>query len=965
MHKHSGRRVTAMLVSLLMLVSAALPCMAQGDGTADKKDADRPSLSQKDPSFYSYLETLKNKPYAKNTITLQAADAALSAENAAKRDACFGKSHVCELSETGYAEWTFTVEEPAVYALQLTYCATTENLRTPIASFMLDGKRPYESAAVLDLPKLWTDTTEDIYDKVNNQLPYETKELMQWQTVLLTDSSSYGYENIRVYLSAGRHTIRFASERDSFAIEKLELTGLSKPIPYSQLKASYDKAGYKAVGGNPLVFQAERLALKSSMEINAVSDRTDPKLQPYDVSRIRYNVLGGSNWTQNGQWVEYRFDVKESGLYPISFKYKQSLQEGVTVCRNVYVDGAIPAEEFSGVAFPYSLKWRNLTVTDNEGTPCYVYLEAGSHTLRLECTTGMWGDLMQQVGQQYTNLTSMYRKIIMVTSSSPDSLRDYHLEKQISGLVDDCQAYAAALFDQADQFDQVNGGRSSQSETLRRMADQLQSFAKKPSTIPSRLGEFRDNIGAISVFLQSMSTLPLTLDYYMIGGEESSFPRARANFWEKFANFFQTFFASFHSDYNSVGGDDGHDAIEVWINSGRDYANILKKMINSYFTPQTDIGVNLSMVQGSIIEATLAGSGPEVCVEMPRGYPVNLASRGALLDVSELDGFDQVAGRYLKDAMVPYTYNNGIYGVPLSQSFFMMFYREDILNELQIPVPQTWTEFMDAAKLLQRKNMSVCLPYTSVSVQGSAEGGIGAKDIFSSLLMQMGGSFYNEDLSASALDSREAYKAFQMWTDFYAKYNYPLTVDFASRFRSGDVPLGVLSYNMYCTLTDIAPEIRGLWKMTPIPGIQKEDGTIDRTVGTTGSAVCLFKKAKQKNHVDACWKFIQWFTQDDMQYQYASRIEAMQGVAGRYTAANVHTFSRLPWSRDELAALKAQQQWIQEVNEVPGCYYVSRCLDNAFRGVVYRSDNVRDALRKQNKYINEELKRKHDELSKR
>lgn len=948
-----------------MIVSVTLPCMAQGESPADKKVAEVPSLSQKDPSFFSYLQSVADKPIAKSTMTLQAADAKLSAENAVKRDSCFGKSNVLELAETGYAEWTFTVKEPAVYALQLTYCATTENLRTPIASFLLDGKRPYEAAAVLDLPKLWTDTTEDVYDKVNNQLPYETKELMQWQTVLLADSSAYADESIRVYLTAGSHTIRLASERDSIAIEKLELTGLPKLVPYSQLKASYDKAGYKVAEGKPLIFQAERISLKSSMEINALTDRTDPKLQPYDVSRIRYNTVGGSNWTQSGQWIQYQFNVEKSGLYPISFKYKQSLQEGVTVCRNVYVDGVIPAEEFAGVSFPYSLKWRNLMVTDKEGKPCYVYLEAGSHTLRLECTTGMWGSLMQQVGEQYNNLTAMYRKIIMVTSSSPDSLRDYHLEKQIGGLVDNCKAYAKELQNQAAQFDKINGGRSSQSETLRRMADQLNSFAEKPNTIPSRLGEFRDNIGAISVWLQNMSSLPLMLDYFMIGGTQDELPQAAAGFWEKFTNFFQTFFASFHSDYTSIGGDGGNDAIEVWINAGRDYANILKKMINSYFTPETDIGVNLSMVQGSIIEATLAGSGPEVCVEMPRGYPVNLASRGALLDVSKLEGYDEVAGRYLDDAMVPYTYNGGVYGVPLSQQFFMMFYREDILNELAIPVPQTWTEFMDAAKLLQRKNMSVCLPYTSVSVQGSAEGGIGAKDIFSSLLMQMGGTFYNKDLSASALDSREAYKAFQMWTDFYAKYNYPLTVDFASRFRSGDVPLGVLNYNMYCALTDIAPEIRGLWKMTPIPGIEKEDGVIDRTVGTTGSAVCLFRKAKEKNHVDSCWKFIQWFTQDDMQYQYASRIEAMQGVAGRYTSANVNTFSRLPWSRDELAALKAQQQWIREVNEVPGCYYVSRCLDNAFRGVVYRSDNVRDALRKQNKYINEELKRKHDELSKR
>ena len=48
-----------------------------------------------------------------------------------------------------------------------------------------------------------------------------------------------------------------------------------------------------------------------------------------------------------------------------------------------------------------------------------------------------------------------------------------------------------------------------------------------------------------------------------------------------------------------------------------------------------------------------------------------------------------------------------------------------------------------------------------------------------------------------------------------------------------------------------------------------------------------------------------------------------------------------------------------------GSYYVSRCLDNAFRSVIYRDTNPRDTLDKQNKLINEELARKHEELTNR
>ena len=127
----------------------------------------------------------------------------------------------------------------------------------------------------------------------------------------------------------------------------------------------------------------------------------------------------------------------------------------------------------------------------------------------------------------------------------------------------------------------------------------------------------------------------------------------------------------------------------------------------------------------------------------------------------------------------------------------------------------------------------------------------------------------------------------------------------------------------------------------------------------------IFRKAAENGHEELCWKFLEWFSRDDIQYEYASRIEAVQGEAGRYCAANENAFRRLSWTTAELEVLTEQRGWIQEVPEVPGSYYVSRCLDNAFRSVIYRDTNPRDTLDKQNKLINEELARKHEELTNR
>lgn len=88
------------------------------------------------------------------------------------------------------------------------------------------------------------------------------------------------------------------------------------------------------------------------------------------------------------------------------------------------------------------------------------------------------------------------------------------------------------------------------------MADQLDSFAERPDTIPKRLKDYRDNVSGISSWLQSMGNQPLLLDSIMLGGEEEDYPRPTANLWEKIKNFVLGFISSFAVDYNSIGGDD-------------------------------------------------------------------------------------------------------------------------------------------------------------------------------------------------------------------------------------------------------------------------------------------------------------------------------------------------------------------------------------------------------------------------
>ena len=249
-----------------------------------------------------------------------------------------------------------------------------------------------------------------------------------------------------------------------------------------------------------------------------------------------------------------------------------------------------------------------------------------------------------------------------------------------------------------------------------------------------------------------------------------------------------------------------------------------------------------------------------------------------------------------------------------------------------------------------------------MSSQATVDGGMGAKDLFSALVLQRGGTFYNENASKAILDSKNVMDAFKQWTEYYQKYELPLTYDFYNRFRSGEMPMGIQGYGMYNMLEAAAPEIKGMWSMHLLPGTQTQDGKIDRTEGASGTATIMINNRQDEATKTAAWEFMKWWTSAESQARYGVEIETLMGTASRYNPANIAAMEQLSWSQEELSILKEQRSWIREIPEVPGGYYTSRCIDNAFRNVVLKSENYREALLEQNVIINTEISRKRREF---
>ena len=86
-----------------------------------------------------------------------------------------------------------------------------------------------------------------------------------------------------------------------------------------------------------------------------------------------------------------------------------------------------------------------------------------------------------------------------------------------------------------------------------------------------------------------------------------------------------------------------------------------------------------------------------------------------------------------------------------------------------------------------------------------------------------------------------------------------------------------------------APEIRGLWDFTLIPGTEVTDESgktyIDRSDFITGSATMMIKTEDELLRNNS-WEFMKWWADADTQVRFGREIEALLGSSARYATAN-------------------------------------------------------------------------------
>ena len=954
------RILTVTLTAVLLTTSFSVPIKAETYkpeyGTKIEFDYNS------DNSYQNFLEKYKGMKMPDNEIVIQAKNYSSVSEDGFAVTEYKDKSDVLMFPDSEnevYAQWNVNVPEEGLYNFSID-ANLGENAGHELdISLTVNGEVQYNEASNNQINRVWEDITDIQTDSRDNQLRPKMGQKPVWQTHSWSDSEGYTNGTLKIYLKAGENTLRLTTTGQSFYIGDLKIYQEKELPSYSDVKAVYDKNGYKKAT-QTVKFQAEKTFERNTSTVYPVTDKTSPLTEPSSSSKIRLNTVGGTGWQSTGQNVTWEFEAPEDGLYNISLKYLQNVTSGMFTTRKVMIDGEIPFKELEKVAFEYGDEWQMKTLGDENGNAYDFYLTKGKHTITMEVSYGDITNILREVNSAIFEMNEYYRKMVMISGSSPDTLRDYGFEKQIPDLLDKFTELADVLKKQKDDMIALAGGKTGSAVSqLQRMILDLEQMAEKPENISSRLTTYKNDITGLSAWVLNMTKQPLQLDYVLVKAPDEELPNVKPNIGQSLKYNFDTFIASFTEDYDLISDDVTGDVkqVKVWVNLGRDQVGVLKQLIQDDFTPKTDINVKLELVQGALIEATLAGRGPDVALTIASTEPVNYAIRGALTDLTQFDDFDEiVADRFHESAMVPFKFQDGYYALPDTQNFEMMFYRKDILSDLGVGIPNTWKEFKQIIPIIRKNNMDVGWSPISTVVPNNAST---AFTIFNTLMYQKGGKYYANDLKSTDLGSEAAREAFKESTEYYINYGFPDSYDFSSRFRTGDMPLAIQQYTQANLLSVGAPELKGLWEMAPLPGTVDENGNLNRTQTSAVTACVMFDKTEDK---ESAWEFMKWFTSEDVQAQYGIELEKIMGAAARYATANRNAFEQIPWTVSQHKMLNEQWNDIAGVPEVPGSYYTARGIQNAFRTAIYDYESPYETLHEWQLDIDEEINRKYKEF---
>lgn len=994
--KKKAKRSLALLICIVMIIGAfAVPVSAATESAGSSGN----KVSISDVS--SILNALSYKEYQKKfagkqestegmkDVVIDITEDIVAEETTAtteKVDGYYGKDGVLKTGDIGKVTWKFTVPVTGFYQIDIPYCQVVGKTTSIERVFSLNGEVPFAEARSIVLQKVWKYDYEYkkdengafILDEKGNKIPSfkldgngndirpSVIEDPKWITYALQDVDGHYTSPFEFFLEAGENTITLESTRESVVLDDIILrptSSISIPTYQEYINKHGDIASNTPNVGSILI-EGEMVTNTSSVTIYPLQDRTSPitsgltGIQSAQVQK--YNVAGGTQWSTVGEWITYDVTVEQSGYYGIALRYKQDLLSGMYVSRKVYIDDELPFVEAAGCRFDFTDKWKVKYLGD-ETQDFYFYLEEGTHTIKLEAVLADMGEQLRQISETLANLNNAYLEIIKLTGSDPDENRTYNFSKMMPHVLETMMVESINLKKVFRYLSETTGLKGENTATLEQLYILLNKMASDESEIAGNLETFKAQLGSLGTWITNVSAQPLKMDYLTVQPANSELPKSDGNFFQKLWYELSMFFYSFVTDYNSLGVVEDPsqkvDPVEVWIALGRDQAQVMRSLIDNDFTPKTGVSASLKLISaGTLLPSVLAGAGPDVSLFESSAQIIDFALRSAVLPLNEHieNDSEDVLSWFPEMAIVPLTLHDNsenaereytYYGLPDKLNFSMMFYRKDILSQLELDIPETWDDILAMVPVLQYNHMEVGIQ----------------NDIYT-FIYQSGNEAYKNGGMQINFDNTGVLAAFTRLCNMYTQYSLPTVYDFANRFRTGEMPIGIADYTTCNQLALFASELSGLWGFTVLPGhvVEGENGKYinNSAIATVTGCIMLEGCESEKN----AWQFMKWYVGKDCQVAYTNEMVSIQGIAGRHPTPNTEAINEIPWTNDEKAAILSQFNNLAAVPNYPGSYYLARYVNFAFLAAYNEAKDPADSLLSYTITINKEITRRRIEF---
>ena len=854
-----------------------------------------------------------------------------------------------------YFEWNANVPKSGLYEIDMEYYPMAGKGNEIQRKLTIDGQSPFEEADNIVLYRNWVEAGKVTLDRLGNEVRPEIVEKPVWLKAGLSDGQGSQNYPFRFYLTKGEHSIRLSMLNEPMAISTITLNGATDLPTYSQISQEYQQKGYQNAPDAEVKFQAEDAVTRNDPSLRRETNG-DLLCEPYSYQVTKLNVIGDVSWENGGSSITWDMTVPSDGLYKISMRTAQWFGDGLPSYREIDIDGSAPFAEMLDYKFKYNSDWYMETLHGSDNQPYLFYLTKGTHTLTMTVKLGDIENVLNAVTDDLTNISTVYREIKMLTGGDPDPNFNYEFYKNIPDLRSKMITIQNSLDTIISSINQISQKRPAMVNNFISTRALINDLLTNQNDIAKRLDELDNATIQLGEWLLTLQDQPLILDYFIVSSPDKVITMKKATFFAKVNAFFGTFIYSFFKDYNSIGVtgnvNKSTKVLNVWVGRGSEWVEILDQLIEQSFTKETGIVVKTNVIpagqlsSGSVnplMLSLVSGSAPDVALGVDASSPVEFAIRDAVVDLSKMPDYNTISKRFEPQIFTPFKYQNGVYALPETMGFMALFYRKDILAQIGLKVPTTWEQvYEDVIPKLYQNSMQF--------YYGSG---------LNLFMFQNGANFYNNNGQTSGLDSLQAYNAFKQWTELYTNYNVPVSSNFFNRFRSGEMPIGIGGVGDYIQFSTIAPELYGKWAIAPVPAQVNDDGTLNRTTtGIASTSAIILSQSKMK---DESWKFLDWWTSDSVQIEYAREVEAIIGASARWTSANVNAFENLPWQQGDEQVIMNQITEAKEVPVVLGGYFTARHITNAFVRVVTMGVTPRDSLEQAVKDVNKELKAKQEE----